>query len=172
MVGTIGLAGDPCNRRTTESRLVGFQPRVDSFAVGKHGHRPAQGVVSVDGCRVLVVQDRPMPRATRLWFLCPQCDRRVRFIYRDEQYGVGCRWCCHLKYASQCRSPASAIRIARWRSQIGIDPHPFAPIPKRKRHHLRYHRVVARILIEEQILRGHLRKIAHDLERRARVRGL
>ena len=27
-------------------------------------------------------------------------------------------------------------RVMRWRRVIGIDPHPFAPIPKRKRHHM------------------------------------
>jgi hypothetical protein len=46
----------------------------------------------------------------------------------------------------------------------GIDPHPFAPIPKRQRHHKRYYRIVARILLEERALLGH--------ERRARLRGM
>jgi hypothetical protein len=55
---------------------------------------------------------------------------------------------------------------------IGIDPHPFAPIPKRKRHHTRYHRIVARILLEERALLGHLQTVTHDLERRARLRGM
>jgi uncharacterized protein len=42
-----------------------------------------------------------------------------------------------------------------WRRQIGIDPHPFAPIPKRQRHHKRYYRTVAKILLEERALHGH-----------------
>jgi hypothetical protein len=60
----------------------------------------------------------------------------------------------------------------RWRRQIGADPHPFAPIPKRQRHHKRYYRVVARILLEERALLGHLQTVTHDLERRARLRGM
>jgi hypothetical protein len=52
---------------------------------------------------------------------------------------------------------------------IGIDPHPFAPIPKRQRHHKRYYRIEARILLEERAL--HLQTVTHDLERRARLRG-
>ena len=55
---------------------------------------------------------------------------------------------------------------------IGIDPHPFAPIPKRQRHHKRYHRIVARILLEERALLGHLQTVTHDLERRAWLRGM
>jgi hypothetical protein len=53
----------------------------------------------------------------------------------------------------------------------GIDL-PFAPIPKRKRHHKRYYRIVARILLEERALLGHLKTVTHDLERRARLRGM
>ena len=60
----------------------------------------------------------------------------------------------------------------RWRRMIGIDPHPFAPIPKRPRHHMRYHRIVARIRAEESKLVGHLGGITRDLERRARLRGM
>jgi hypothetical protein len=59
-----------------------------------------------------------------------------------------------------------------WRRQIGIDPHPFAPIPKRQRHHKRYYRTVAKILAEERALLGHLQTVTHDLERRARLRGM
>jgi hypothetical protein len=36
----------------------------------------------------------------------------------------------------------------RWRRMIGIDPHPFAAIPKRPRHHTRFHRIVAQIRAE------------------------
>jgi hypothetical protein len=60
----------------------------------------------------------------------------------------------------------------RLRRMIGIDPHPFAPIPKRKRHHTRYQRIVARILLEERALLGDLRTVTRDLERRARLRGM
>lgn len=107
----------------------------------------------------------------RHWFQCVGCGRRVRHIYLDE---VRCRVCLRLDYCSRHlhRSTPSVHRIMRWRRQLGIDPHPFAPIAKRKRHHLRYHRIVARILIEEEVLRGYLRKVSRDLDRRARLRGL
>ena len=60
----------------------------------------------------------------------------------------------------------------RWRRQIGVDPHPFVSIPKRKCHHTRYHRIVVRILLEERALLGHLQTVTHDLERRARLRSM
>jgi hypothetical protein len=43
------------------------------------------------------------------------------------------------------------------------------PIPKQQRHWKRYYRVAARILLEEQVLRGHCRCIVRDLDRRRRV---
>jgi hypothetical protein len=45
------------------------------------------------------------------------------------------------------RSAPSVHRIMKWRRMIGADPHPFAPLPKRQRRHLRFHRMEARILI-------------------------
>jgi len=57
----------------------------------------------------------------------------------------------------------------RWRRMIGIDPHPFAAIPKRPRHHTRFHRIVAQIRAEESKLVG---QVTRDLERRARLRGM
>jgi hypothetical protein len=63
-------------------------------------------------------------------------------------------------------------RIRRWRRQLGIDPHPFAPIPERPRHHTRFHRIAARIRAEEGKLVGYLSGVNHDLERRMRLRGM
>jgi hypothetical protein len=60
----------------------------------------------------------------------------------------------------------------RWRRMIGIDPHPFAAIPKRPRHHTRFHRIIAQIRAEESKLVGHLSGVTRDLERRARLRGM
>jgi hypothetical protein len=57
----------------------------------------------------------------------------------------------------------------RLRRMIGIDPHPFAPIPKRKHHYTRYHRIVARILLEEQALLGHLQTVTHAAENEKRA---
>jgi hypothetical protein len=60
----------------------------------------------------------------------------------------------------------------RWRRMIGIDPHPFSAIPERPRHHTRFHRIVARIRVEESKLVEHLDGVSRDLERRARLRGM
>jgi hypothetical protein len=67
------------------------------------------------------------------------------------------------------RSLRSVQKVVRWRKALGISPFPFVEIPKRKRHCLRFHRIAARIKIEEQILRSHLEKVTRDLERRIRV---
>ena len=123
--------------------------------------------ILVNGNPVLVTWDEQ----GRPWFECGRCSRRVRHIYLDE---LVCRRCAGLDYASRHihRSVPGVHRVMRWRRMIRIDPHPFAPIPKRKRHHTRYHRIVARILLEERALLGHLQTVTHDLERRARLRGM
>jgi hypothetical protein len=144
------------------SRAWSFRPnaRVYWLAVGKPN-------ILVNGTSVLVVWDV----LGRPWFECPGCGRRCKHIYLDE---LVCRICCRLDYASQHlhRSVPGVHRVMRLRRMIGIDPHPFAPIPKRQRHHKRYHRIVARILLEEQALLGHLNTVTRDLERRARLRGM
>jgi len=68
------------------------------------------------------------------------------------------------------RSVPGVHRVSRLRRKIGADPRPFTPLPKRPRHHIRFHRVVAQILFEERALLGHLQTVTHDLERRIRVR--
>ena len=58
----------------------------------------------------------------------------------------------------------------RWRRRLGIDPHPFAALPKWPNHHVRFHRIAARILFEEQVVLGHLLMVTRDLDRRIRSR--
>lgn len=49
-----------------------------------------------------------------------------------------------------CAAIALGIhRVMRLRQRLGISPYPFSEIPKRQRHHRRYYRVVARIVLEE-----------------------
>jgi hypothetical protein len=107
----------------------------------------------------------------RPWFECGTCGRRVKHIYFDA---LACRTCLHLDYSSRHlhRSVPGVHRIMRWRRMIGIDPHPFAAIPERPKHHTRFHRIVARIRVEESKLVGHLGGVTRDLERRARLRGM
>jgi hypothetical protein len=61
-------------------------------------------------------------------------------------------------------------RVARLRRKIGADPRPFTPLPKRPKHHVRFHRIVQRIHAEEAGLVDYLGTIVHDLQRRIRVR--
>src|SRR5262245_23983046 len=126
----------------------------------------------IDGARVPVVWDEPMAGAGRPWFECPACGRRCRYVYLRDV--IACRTCHRLDYASRHlhRSVPGVHRVMRWRRMIGVDPHPFAAIPKRPRHHTRFHRIAARIRAEESKLVGHLSGIAHDLERRAWLRGM
>ena len=72
----------------------------------------------------------------RPWFECPACGRRCKHLYLDA---LACRVCCRLDYASRHlhRQVPGVHRVMRWRRMIGIDPHPFAAIPKRPRYHIR-----------------------------------
>jgi hypothetical protein len=185
MPGAFGLYDDQHHPRVPADRLVENRLRLDAFKLNRLGafvegavtrlawgentyqlarHTPN---ILVNGNPVLVTWDEQ----GRPWFACGRCGRRVKHIYLDE---LVCRRCAGLDYASRHihRSVPGVHRVMRWRRMIGIDPHPFAPIPKRKRHHTRYHRIVARILLEERALLGHLQTVTHDLERRARLRGM
>jgi hypothetical protein len=130
-------------------------------------HRLAARTVDilVNGNRVPVdwdVQGRP-------WFLCPACGRRRQHLYLDE---LVCRRCAGLDYSSRHlhRTVPGLHRIRRLRRKIGVDQRPFAPLPRRQRHHLRYHRIVAEITALECGLVEHLGSINRDLDRRIRVR--
>jgi hypothetical protein len=103
------------------------------------------------------------------WFECASCGRRCRHIFLDE---LACRKCLRLDYASRHlhRQTPGVHQVERLRRKIGADPHPFAPLPKRPDHHVRFHRIVARIRMEETGLVEHLGGIVHDLRRRIRVR--
>src|SRR5262249_7704615 len=81
---------------------------------------------------------------------------------------------CHPRYPGMSGEPPRAdirprptarflacIALPRLRRKIGADPRPFTPLPKRPRHHIRFHRVVARILFEERALLGHLQTVTH-----------
>jgi hypothetical protein len=128
--------------------------------------------ILIDETRVAIVWDEPLPGVGRPWFECPVCHQRCRHVYLRD--AIACRRCHRLDYASRHlhRSVPGIHRIIRWRRMLGINSHPFAPISKRQRHHTRYHRIVARILLEERALLGHLQTVTHDLERRARLRGI
>lgn len=96
---------------------------------------------------------------------------RCKHLYLDD---VVCRICLHLDYSSRHlhRAVPGVHRVVRWRRIIGINPHPFAALPARPWYHKRFHRIAARIRAEEGKLVEHLAGITHDLERRARLRGM
>jgi hypothetical protein len=83
-----------------------------------------------------------------------------------------CRRCADLDYISRHlhRSTPGVHQVVRLRRKIGADQRPFAPLPERPEHHVRFHRIVARIRNEEAGLVEHLGSIVHDLDRRIRVR--
>jgi hypothetical protein len=119
----------------------------------------------INGNRVLVVwTDWALP-----WFECPRCGRRCRHIFLDE---LACRICLRLDYACRHlhRQMPGVHRVARLRRKLGADPHPFANIPERPKHHVRFHRIAERIRAEEAGLIDYLGTIVHDLQRRIRVR--
>ena len=119
----------------------------------------------VNGNSVLVVwTDWALP-----WFECPRCGRRCRHIFLDD---LACRICLRLDYASRHlhRQMPGVHRVARLRRKLGVYPHPFAAIPERPKHHVRFHRIAERIRAEEAGLVEYLGTIVHDLQRRIRVR--
>src|SRR5262249_2630118 len=187
MVGCFGLLDDygnpyhfpldllvEANRRLDAWHLLQCGALVEGETTQLQGYLVGRQTpdILVDGTRVTVTWDEPMAGVGRPWFECPACGRRCRYV---SLRGVAaCRTCHRLDYASRHlhRSVPGVHRVMRWRRIIGVDPHPFAAIPKRPRRHTRFHRIVARIRAEESKLVGHLSGIAHDLERRARLRGI
>jgi len=167
-------------------RLVERNPRVDIWALlregaltpgtefevrcGPVGYRLAGQTVgiSIDGNRVLVVWDEPMPGRGRPWFECPVCKHRCRHLYLRQ---LACRQCCRLDYTSRHRhrTVPGYSRLVYLRRKLGLDVRPFRPIQPRPWWHVRYHRIVAEIHALEARLVGHLMVDVNDvLERRLR----
>ena len=68
------------------------------------------------------------------------------------------------------RSVPNLARLKWLRRRIAVSEQPFSPLPRRQRHHLRYHRIVAEIRRLERGLVDYLGSINRDLDRRIRVR--
>lgn len=118
--------------------------------------------ILLDNLPVAIRRDR----LNRIWFACPQCNQRRRHLYFPN---LTCRICSGLDFASRHgfnRAVPSLGRVQRWRRQIGADPQLFADLPKRQRHHVRFHRIVARIIAEEKKLVGQLHRSNQNLARR------
>jgi hypothetical protein len=105
----------------------------------------------------------------RSWWQCPRCNRRCRYLYEPS---LICRQCAGLDWASHLEHSLPSLRvyrIQRWRRSIGIDPQPFAEIPRRQPRYKRYHRIADRIRAEETKLLDHLASVNNDLERRRKA---
>ena len=66
------------------------------YAGGRYWPLEIAEVLNVDG------------RACRMYFICPVCEKRARYLYKQEE-GYLCRSCAGLNYASQQRGGSSKI---------------------------------------------------------------
>jgi len=188
-----GLYEDRHHARFASDLLVENNPRLNVFALLrsgaltdgvvtrlKWGEKACQltpqrtGILLDDGeqqQRIAIVWHSPLPWIGKPAFVCPACNRDCYCLH--EKAGVfACRKCHGMSYASRhlYRSLPGVHRVSRLRRKIGADPRPFTPLPKRPKHHARFHRVVAQILFEERALLGHLQTLTRDLDRRIRSR--
>ena len=154
--------------------VTGFALWEYGFAANCQLTAQRTGILLDDGeqhQRVAIVWHSPLPWIAKPAFVCPVCNLDCYGLH--EKAGVfACRKCHGMSYASRhlYRTVPSVHRVARLRRKIGADPRPFTPLSRRPRHHIRFHRVVARILFDERALLGHLQTVTHDLERRISVR--
>lgn len=87
----------------------------------------------------------------RWWFLCPDCNRRVGFLYIDGSR-VACRHCLDLRYTSQREQPFDRAirRKQKLEVRLGVKQHGSGLIPiKKKGRHWRTHDALLRKLQEE-----------------------
>jgi hypothetical protein len=127
----------------------------------------------IDGTRIPVTWDEPIPGVGRPWFECPVCGRRCRHVYLRGV--IACRRCHRLENASRHlrRQTPGVGRVERLRRKLGgCDVRPFAPLPARRQGRSRaYHeKLIALIRAEESGLVDYLGSINRDLDRRIRVR--
>jgi hypothetical protein len=183
MVGAFGLLTDPHQKHFPADRIVENRARLDSYELvkagtlvegavtevkwgEKHSHLAMRTVdLLVDGNPIQIVWSK----RGRRFFACPACDRRARHLYFPE---LRCRYCLRLEYGVQhlYRSTPELWKIRRLRRRIGASEQPFTPIARRQRHHLRYHRIVAKITELEGHLVNYLGSINRDLYRRMKSR--
>jgi hypothetical protein len=163
----------PC-KRVSNRPTVETTRRIDVWGKGG-GWRPTRtGEYTINGTLLTVVADAPMPRCQqRLWWLCPQCQRRTRFLYiLDEQ--MRCRDCAGpLHYSIRYGDRASRVQyIKRLRLRAGISEDLFDRIPRRQPRYVKYARLVARIRHEEAKLRGYIHDMVEGLDELRRDAGL
>jgi hypothetical protein len=154
MVGSFGLLDGYHRTRMPRDLIVEANPRVDVWQKG--GQRPTrEGNIWINGILLTVTSDRPMPHVTRLWFACPSCGRKCRYLYLRDT--IGCARCHKLQHASRHwrRQIPGVGRIERLRRKLGnCELRPFAPLPPCRHgpHRAYYERLTTQILDEEEKL--------------------
>src|SRR5215831_4552990 len=171
MIACFGLHDGYQLRRVPADLLVESWPRLDIWMLLQHGAL-LDGVMTelrwgekhsqlaihgpdllVDGTRIAIVWDEPMPGVGRPWFECPKCSRRCRHVYLRDT--IACRQCHGLQHAClHLRRQTPAVgRVERLRRKLGdCDARPFAPLPvriRRGRSRAYHEKLVAMIHAEE-----------------------
>ena len=103
------------------------------------------------GCHDSLFQDVSIPVSLtstpcylggeRIWFLCPDCNRRVGVLYVDG-HQVSCRHCLRLTYSCQREQPFDRAirRKQKLNTRLGVKLHGSCLIPiKKKGRHWRTH---------------------------------
>src|SRR5262249_60696654 len=108
---------------------------------GEKGSQLASRAPGINGTRIAIVWDEPMPGVGRPWFECPACGQRSRHVYLRDT--IACRRCHRLQHAVRHlrRQTPGVGRVERLRRKLGnCDVRPFAPLPPRRRGRSRaYH---------------------------------
>lgn len=118
------------------------------------GQIPMTGVGGLPVHEVLFNGQR-LHRLGRPLFVCPRCERGCRHIYIE---GFSCRVCCRLDWSSRhlhrVRWLRGVRRIVGLREKLGVDVHPFGPIPWRSHRRHRQHAIIKEIrTLERQVAR-------------------
>lgn len=95
--------------------------RYDSY-----DHKDAYGETVLDGRLVVEVErvfnnydEELTPLGTRVYFICPACLRRVRYLYARRKDGPAvCRKCWRLNYRSQQATKGSGMEVLRMKKAV------------------------------------------------------
>jgi hypothetical protein len=162
-------------------RMVETRPRIDAWRFRKsppEGCRPGPDKIDLElgGHRLGLVWERSLPWILLPWFVCPSCQRRVRYLHEvrclhEHEPELWCRRCAQLDWASRhgsARAQPLAWKVRSLRRKLGgVDEHLFGILPEIPAHHTRRRRLVKAIIeAEDKLLReGYARTVA--LMRRA-----
>ena len=131
MVGCFGLCDDHHHTRVPHDLIVEANPRLDVWMLLQCGGLAENATtrlqwgekeclaarrtpdIWIDGTRVPVTWDEPMPGVGRPWFECPACGRRCRHVYLRET--IACRRCHGLRSALHALGGHRAASAGPWR---------------------------------------------------------